>query len=74
MQIKLRAKTLMRRIDEQTVDSIFDKSTYSQHVGYVQESVFFEVLSLLKVKLSELDEDLIKKRFRHPCEARIDYK
>ena len=26
------------------------------------------------MKLSDIDEDVIKKRFRHPCEARIDYK
>jgi hypothetical protein len=42
--------------------------------GYVADSSFFEILELLHIKISDFDKDLLKKRFSHPCEARIDYK
>jgi hypothetical protein len=38
------------------------------HSGYVSESVFFEILDLLHIKVTDFDADLIKKRFSHPCE------
>ena len=46
----------------------------STHSGYVSESVFFEILDLLHIKVTDFDVNLIKKRFSHPCEQRIDYK
>jgi hypothetical protein len=36
--------------------------------GYVSESVFFEILDLLHIKVADFDIDIIKKRFSHPCE------
>lgn len=50
------------------------KQQLNTHSGYVSDSAFFEILELLHIKVSDFDVDLIKKRFSHPCESRIDYK
>lgn len=62
----------MRQVDQQQmIPNEGDKATHS---GYVNESVFFEILDLLHIRLGDFDINLIKKRFSHPCESRIDYK
>ena len=73
-QIKLRAKNLMRQVEQQQMGSVDQKNPSFRHSGYVAESVFFEILDLLHIKLGDFDIELIKKRFSHPCESRIDYK
>jgi len=44
------------------------KNSSNIHSGYVSESVFFEILDLLHIKVADFDIDLIKKRFSHPSE------
>ena len=44
------------------------------HTGYVADAAFFELCELLKIRLDEIEKDQIRKRFSHPCEARIEYK
>jgi hypothetical protein len=78
-QLKLRAKNLFRKIDQEQVAKAFDGQNTTQklgltHTGYVADAAFFEILELLKIKLQGIDVDLIRKRFSHPCEARIEYK
>lgn len=64
-QIKLRAKNLMRQVDQQQMMS--NEASNTTHSGYVGESVFFEILDLLHIRLGDFDIELIKKRFSHPC-------
>ena len=64
-RIKVRAKNLMRQIDLQ--------QNNQAATGFVKESVFFEILALLKIKLGVEDLKILKEKFGDSYKQ-IEYK